>query len=112
MLNSNNSQSIMNEKTGKNQSVRHEMCNSGSFFDIENKSKIVDENSKTDHETLFKKRVWRIKDIADFLECSVGHIYNLSSRDLIPKMKKGKFLFFNPTEILEWINQGDYCEQK
>ena len=56
---------------------------------------------------LFDKRIWRIDDVAQFLGCSVGHIYNLSSDEKIPKIKKGKFLFFIPNEILEWVLKGD-----
>jgi hypothetical protein len=41
---------------------------------------------------LFDKRIWRVKDVADFLNCSIGHIYNLTSDEKIPKIKKGKFL--------------------
>ena len=59
------------------------------------------------HATLFNKRIWRVDDVARFLGCSVGHIYNLSSDEKIPKIKKGKFLFFIPSEILEWVLQGD-----
>ena len=60
--------------------------------------------------TLFNKRIWRVGDVAKFLGCSVGHIYNLSSDEKIPKIKKGKFLFFVPGEILEWILQGDFYD--
>ena len=63
------------------------------------------------HSALFDKRIWRIDDVAKFLGCSVGHIYNLSSDEKIPKIKKGKFLFFIPGEILEWVLQGDFYDQ-
>ena len=56
---------------------------------------------------LFDKRIWRVSDVAKFLDCSVGHIYNLCSDEKIPRRKKGKFLFFVPNEILEWVLQGD-----
>ena len=58
--------------------------------------------------SLFNKRIWRIDDVAQFLGCSKGHVYNLSSDEKIPKIKKGKFLFFIPSEILEWVLQGDF----
>ncbi|MCT4642796.1 MAG: helix-turn-helix domain-containing protein [Bacteriovoracaceae bacterium] len=78
------------------------------FFDINYKEKkIADESKKLNHEELFKKKVWKIRDVASFLDCSIGHVYNLSSRDLIPRKKKGKCLYFDPREILEWIFQGD-----
>ena len=59
---------------------------------------------------LFDKRIWRADDVALFLGCSVGHVYNLSSDEKIPKIKKGKFLFFVPGEILEWVLQGDFYD--
>ena len=62
--------------------------------------------------SLFDKRIWRVDDVAKFLGCSKGHIYNLSSDEKIPKIKKGKFLFFIPSEVLEWLLQGEFHEQK
>lgn len=62
-------------------------------------------------ESLGDKRIWRIDDVAKFLGCSKGHIYNLSSDEKIPKIKKGKFLFFIPSEILEWVLQGDFYDK-
>ena len=56
---------------------------------------------------LFKKRIWRVDDVARFLECTKGHIYNLVSDEKIPKRKKGGLLFFIPEEILDWVYEGD-----
>jgi predicted DNA-binding transcriptional regulator AlpA len=56
---------------------------------------------------IFHNRIWRVKDVAEFLGCSIGHIYNLSSDEKIPKVKKGKFLVFIPEQIFEWVIQGD-----
>ena len=56
---------------------------------------------------IFDKRIWKVSDVARVLGCSSGHIYNLASRDEIPRIKKGKFLFFIPEEVLEWIFKGD-----
>jgi predicted DNA-binding transcriptional regulator AlpA len=57
--------------------------------------------------SLFEKRIWRVKDVAEFVGCSEGHIYNLSSDEKIPKVKKGKFLYFIPDKILSWIEEGE-----
>ncbi|MCY4643818.1 MAG: helix-turn-helix domain-containing protein [Bacteriovoracales bacterium] len=54
------------------------------------------------------KKIWRVKDVAEFLGCSCGHIYNLVSDEKIPKIKKGKFVYFVPERILEWVLEGDY----
>ncbi len=65
-------------------------------------------NKSPNKETEFyEKKLWRVNDVAKFLGCSVGHVYNLCSDEKIPKRKKGKFLFFIPNEILEWVIQGD-----
>lgn len=87
--------------------VTHKKLSENLLFDIHSEKNEVNQSEKVSHEELFKKKVWKIQDVASLLSCSVGHIYNLSSRDLIPKKKKGKCLYFDPREILEWIFQGD-----
>lgn len=66
-------------------------------------------NSSDTHleEPLFHKKIWRVNDVAKFLGCSKGHIYNLVSIEMIPSLKKGKFLYFIPSDILRWLLQGD-----
>ncbi len=82
------------------------------------RSSIAEETRRPSHGTegpsvmskdsnIFDKRIWRVRDVAKVIGCSEGHIYNLASRDEIPKVKKGKFLFFVPSEILDWILKGD-----
>jgi len=58
-------------------------------------------------ENLFDKRIWRVDDVAKFLKCTVGHVYNLASDDRIPRRKKNGLLFFVPNEILDWILEGN-----
>lgn len=67
----------------------------------------LEDGSKGSSSMIFDKRIWRVKDVAQFLDCSIGHIYNLTSDEKIPKVKKGKFLYFIPDEILNWIIEGD-----
>lgn len=55
---------------------------------------------------LFDIQIWRVDDVAGFLKCSKGHVYNLVNQRRIPFRKRGKMLFFLPTEILEWIEVG------
>lgn len=71
------------------------MCYSETQFDDRSSTK------------LFDKKIWRVKDVADFLGCSTGHVYNLTSDERIPKVKKGKFVFFIPEEIHNWVLEGD-----
>jgi predicted DNA-binding transcriptional regulator AlpA len=56
---------------------------------------------------LFHKKIWRVGDVAKFLGCTVGHVYNLASDEKIPKRKKLGILFFVPEEILNWVLEGD-----
>lgn len=56
---------------------------------------------------IFDKRIWRVEDVASFLGCAVGHVYNLSSDEKIPKRKKRGLLYFVPDEILSWVLEGD-----
>ncbi|MCK5072278.1 MAG: helix-turn-helix domain-containing protein [Bacteriovoracaceae bacterium] len=66
-----------------------------------------EEDQKDRDQLFFNKKIWRVKDVARFLGCSIGHIYNLVSDEKIPKFKKGKFLFFAPDQILNWIMEGN-----
>ncbi len=56
---------------------------------------------------LFNKRIWKIKDVAEYLQCSVGTIYNKTSKGEIPFFKKGKSLYFSPEEIENWVQEGN-----
>jgi predicted DNA-binding transcriptional regulator AlpA len=56
---------------------------------------------------IFDKRIWRVEDVASFLGCATGHVYNLSSDEKIPKRKKRGLLYFVPDEILNWVLEGD-----
>ena len=57
--------------------------------------------------SLHDKKIWRVKDVAKFLGCSQSHIYNLVADEKIPKIKKGKFVYFVPEYILNWVLEGD-----
>jgi predicted DNA-binding transcriptional regulator AlpA len=59
--------------------------------------------------TLFLNRIgfWKIEDVAAFTGYSKGTLYNLTSRDLIPHRKKRGKLYFVPSEIQNWIEEGD-----
>jgi predicted DNA-binding transcriptional regulator AlpA len=81
--------------------------------DISYKSSAAQYSSLTDPEgsaRLFNNQIWRVKDVATFLGCSVGHIYNLASDEKIPKRKKGGLLFFVPDEVLSWTLEGGSYE--
>ncbi|MCY4645097.1 MAG: helix-turn-helix domain-containing protein [Bacteriovoracales bacterium] len=53
------------------------------------------------------KKIWRVRDVAEFLGCSTGHVYRLASDEKIPKIKKGKFVYFMPESIHNWVLEGD-----
>ena len=56
---------------------------------------------------LNKDYFWKIDDVVAFTGYSKGTLYNLTSRDLIPHRKKRGKLFFVPSEIQNWIEEGD-----
>ena len=60
---------------------------------------------------LFDKRIWRIIDVADYLQLSVKTVYNKTSRGEIPHIKKGKVLYFRPEEIENWVLEGNSDEK-
>ena len=64
------------------QCVSHEMCSTGSLFD---------------------KLIWTIEEVCQFTAYKRGTIYNLVSDGSIPYRKRGKRLFFVPSEILSWV---------
>lgn len=69
--------------------------------------KVYSEKEQFNAQMLFDKKIWRVGDVAKFLGCTVGHVYNLASDEKIPKRKKLGLLFFVPEEILNWVLEGD-----
>jgi len=65
------------------------------------------EGEKSPSSSLFKNFIWRIDELSKAIGVSKGHIYNLVSRGEIPHRKKGRLLFFIPTEIKNWILEGE-----
>ena len=57
--------------------------------------------------SIHDKKIWRIADVAEFLGCSKWHIYRLTSDEKIPYIKKGKFIYFVPDCIHNWVLEGD-----
>lgn len=64
---------------------------------------------KDERKQLFdnQKKIWNVSDVAGFLDCSVKTIYNKTSKGEIPHYKKGKFLYFRPEEIENWLMEGN-----
>ena len=59
--------------------------------------------------SLFENKIsfWKIEDVAEITGYSIGTLYNLTSKDLIPYRKKRGKLYFVPSEIKNWIEEGD-----
>ncbi len=53
------------------------------------------------------KKIWNIKDVCLFTGYSKGTVYNLTSKGMIPHRKKRGKLYFIPTEIQNWIDEGE-----
>ena len=69
------------------------------------KNEFVEE--KINSEKFFEMKICFIRDVAKITGYSVNTLYNLTSRDLIPHRKKRGKLYFIPTEILNWIEEGN-----
>ena len=52
------------------------------------------------------EEIMSIDEVAVFLKLSKPTIYGFCSSRKIPYSKKGKRLYFNKTEINDWISQG------
>lgn len=52
---------------------------------------------------LFDNLIWTIDEVCQFTTYKKGTIYNLVSDGSIPYRKRGKRLFFVPSEILSWV---------
>ena len=70
-------------------------------------TKNVIESNKLFENNISSRGVWNAKDVAQCLQVSVGHVYNLKFKGLIPYRKRGRLLRFIPSEILDWLNKGD-----
>ncbi len=71
------------------------------------KKNFSNESVNTSSTPLFDKKIWRINDVAEFLQLSVKTIYNKTSKDEIPHIKKGKTLYFRPDDIENWVLEGN-----
>ena len=58
------------------------------------------------HQRVTEKQVIRVKEAAEFLGISEGHLYNLCSRREIPFLKKRKLLYFVRSELEDWLLGG------
>jgi excisionase family DNA binding protein len=54
-----------------------------------------------------KQRLLTVKDVAEFLQCSLQHIYNLVWRREIPFVKIGGLLRFRKEELIEWLHRKE-----
>lgn len=52
-------------------------------------------------------QIWSIKETAQYTGYAIGTLYNLVSQNLIPFRKKRGKLYFIPTEVQNWIEEGD-----
>jgi excisionase family DNA binding protein len=64
-------------------------------------------NSYTVGPAIFDKRIWKVSDVASFLGCSVKTVYKKAALGEIPSIKKGKFRYFVPLDVENWLLEGD-----
>lgn len=63
----------------------------------------ITDRQNVDQNTLFDNLIWTIDEVCQFTTYKRGTIYNLVSNGSIPYRKRGKRLFFVPSEILSWV---------
>jgi excisionase family DNA binding protein len=51
------------------------------------------------------KKLLTVQELAEVLNTNPRHIYSLSERGLIPRVKLGALVRFNPEEVLEHLRQ-------
>jgi excisionase family DNA binding protein len=73
---------------------------------LEKVSKIEDILSHDHHDETDADSLFSIKQASAFLNLSISTIYGKVCRREIPVSKQGKKLYFNKTELLEWIRSG------
>jgi len=73
---------------------------------LEKVSKIEDILSHYHHGEKDADGLFSIKQASTFLNLSISTIYGKVCRREIPVSKQGKKLYFNKTELLEWITSG------
>ncbi|EJF99023.1 DNA binding domain-containing protein [Flavobacterium sp. F52] len=71
---------------------------------IENIERILKNNAKEDKE--IDDNLLTIQDASKLLKLSVATIYSKVCRNELPVSKKGKRLYFQKTELLDWIKSG------
>ena len=52
------------------------------------------------------QRLLTAKDIAEILQCSLQHVYNLVWRGEIPNVKVGGLLRFRKEQLVEWLHES------
>jgi len=53
-----------------------------------------------------EKPLLTVTEAAELLNLAKPTIYALSQQSKIPYMKKGKRLYFDKTELLDWVKEG------
>lgn len=58
-------------------------------------------------QNLLKKDVLNFNDACNYLDISASHLYKMTSQKLIPHFcPQGKKLYFNRTELDEWLQRN------
>jgi len=66
--------------------------------------KLAQLEGKIDKQNLLQKEVLTFNDVCKYLDISASHLYKLTSQKQIPHFcPQGKKLYFNRTEIDQWL---------
>ncbi|MFW6010833.1 MAG: helix-turn-helix transcriptional regulator [Gemmatimonadota bacterium] len=52
------------------------------------------------------KQLWKVKDVAAYLNLSEKAVYRRVERDTIPYLKMGESLRFDPDDIDDWLREN------
>lgn len=69
------------------------------LLDLKHSAKVPTSQPETD-------QLLTVQDAAAFLKLSVPTIYSLTSKGVLPVMKRSKRCYFSKTELLNYLKQG------
>jgi len=75
--------------------------------------KINSLQKNNNHQELIKEKEYLTPDDAcEFIQLAKPTLYTLTSKNLIPFIKKGKKLYFKRSDLIEWLNSGKRCTRQ
>lgn len=74
--------------------------------------KLANLEQRLEEQNLLKKEVLNFNDACSYLDISASHLYKLTSQKQIPHFcPQGKKLYFNRTELDQWLQRNRQTEE-